>query len=160
MDIDKLKQWMEITKNMNGGDFWNNIFDQDFAKQFMDEQEHKQSNMGEQSGRKEKSSRSFPAFDILEGDQDVMVIIELPGVLKENLELGLNSNILTIKGNALPIYPQLSITHSERYYGEFQRQITLPDSVNPTQLNAKFWHGLLLVGYQRIVEKGETIPID
>ncbi|WHY75640.1 Hsp20/alpha crystallin family protein [Neobacillus sp. WH10] len=162
MDMEKLKQWMDIAKNMHGGDFWNNIFDQDFAKQFMNDQQNNQrfSSPEGQSTREEKNSRTFPAIDLLESEQEVIVMIELPGVMKENLELGLNGNMLTIKGKALPIHPHLNITYSERFYGEFQRQITLPDTVSPNQLGAKFWNGILFVSYQRTVEKGEIIPID
>lgn len=160
--MDKLKQWMDIAKNMHGGDFWNNIFDQDFAKQFMNEQQFNQptSNTNGPSAREEKTAKTFPAIDVLENENEVVVMIEVPGVMKENLELGLNGTILTVKGKALPINPQLNLTYSERFYGEFQRQITLPDPVSPNQLNAKFWNGILFVSYQRTVEKGEIIPID
>ena len=163
MDMDKLKQWMEIAQNMHGGEFWKNIFEQDFAKQFMNDQQNNSPFHGyeEQSFRTEKKpARSFPNIDLLEGDQEVMVMIELPGVLKENIELGLNGNVLTIQGTALPIHPNLKLTYSERFYGEFQRQIKLPDTVNPSELNAKFWNGILFVSYKRDFEKGEIIPID
>jgi HSP20 family protein len=159
MDMEKLKQWMDIAKNMQGGDFWNNIFDQEFAKQFMNEQHVKSSTTEGASGRAEKS-RTFPIIDVFEGEQEVVVVIELPGVAKENLELGLNGTYLTIKGKVNPLHPHLTMTYSERFYGEFQRQITLPDTVSPQQLNAKFWNGLLIVSYQRTIEKGEVIPIE
>ncbi|WP_066061598.1 Hsp20/alpha crystallin family protein [Neobacillus soli] len=162
MDMEKLKQWMDVAKNMHGGEFWNNIFDQEFTKQFMNEQQFKspETNSERQPVQEDKNSRPFPVIDVLEGEKEVIIIIELPGVMKENIELGLNGNILTIKGKALPIHPQLNTTYSERFYGEFQRQITLSDTVSPNQLSAKFWNGLLFVSYQRIVEKGEIIPID
>ena len=159
VDIDKLKQWMDIAKNMHGGDFWNNIFDQEFAKQFMNEQPAKSSTGDSESGRAE-NSKTFPIIDILAGEHEVVVVIELPGVAKENLELGLNGNNLTIKGKVNPLHPHLTLTYSERFYGEFQRQITLPDTVSPQQLSAKFWNGLLIVSYQRTIEKGEIIPIE
>ncbi|MEH7419535.1 Hsp20/alpha crystallin family protein [Neobacillus drentensis] len=160
MDIDKLKQWMDIAKNMHGGEFWNNIFDQEFAKQFMNEQPIMSSNNNNGATGREEKTRAFPIIDIFEGEQEVVVLIELPGVLKENLELGLNGNSLTIKGKVNPLHPQLTMSYSERFYGEFQRQITLPDTVSPQQLNAKFWNGLLIVSYQRTIEKGEIIPIE
>lgn len=156
MDMEKLKQWLDLTKNMHGGDFWNNIFEQDFAKQFTNEEQSHQ----DQRSHKERTTKSYPAFELLEGEQDVMIILDLSGVLKENIELGINGNVLTIKGRVLPIYPQLKVTYSERFLGEFQRQIPLPDTVNPKQLTAKFWHGLLLISYQRTIEQGERIPID
>jgi HSP20 family protein len=162
MDMDKLKQWMEIAQSMQGGDFWKNIFDQEFAKQFINEQPFKSPfpNSGQQTREEVKQQRTFPLIDILEGDQEVMVMIEVPGVMKENLELGLVGNILTIKGTAMPIHPHLKQTYSERFYGEFQRQISLPDTVSPNELSARFWNGILFVSYQRMIEKGEIIPIE
>ena len=151
---------MDVAKNMNGGDFWNNIFDQDFAKQFMNDQPNATPDSAKQSGREEKNTPPFPAIDILEGESEVLVVIEVQGMKKENLELGLNGNSLTIKGKALFNHSELKLTYSERFYGDFQRQIRLPDTVSPNQLNAKFWNGLLIVSYQRIVEKGEIIPIE
>jgi HSP20 family protein len=162
MDMDKLKQWMQLAQNMQGGDFWKNIFDQEFAKQFINEQPFKTPfASGENQAREEvKTAKSFPLIDILEGEQEVLVVIELPGVAKENIELALSGNVLTIKGNAMPLHPHLKHTYSERFYGEFQRQITLPDTVNPGDLKAKFWNGILFVNYHRIIEPRETIPIE
>jgi HSP20 family protein len=163
MDMEKLKQWMETAQSMQGGEFWKNIFDQDFAKQFMNDQPFKPpftETTGQSIREDELKSRSFPLIDILEGDQEVVIMIELPGVQKENIELGLIGDVLTVKGTALPIHPHLKLIHTERFYGEFQRQIKLSDTVSPNQLNAKFWNGILFVSYQRTVEKGEMIPID
>jgi HSP20 family protein len=157
MDMEKLKQWMEVTKTMHGGDFWNNIFEQDFAKQFMNEEHSK---MDGQPSRNEKNPSLFPVFEILEGNQEVVVMIELPGVLKDNIKLDLAGNTLTIKGTVLPIHPHLNRSYTERYYGEFQRKIPLPDTVSSKQLSAKFWQGILFVSYLRTYEKGEIIPID
>lgn len=162
MDYEKLKQWMDMAKNMNGGEFWNNIFDQEFAKQFINDPPFNSqvSGSNHQEDRQESKHRPFPSIDLLEGEEEVVVMIEVPGIKKENIELALKGNILTVKGNALPIHPHLKLTYSERFYGEFQRQISLPDIITPNQLNAKFWNGILYVSYQRTVEKGEIIPID
>jgi HSP20 family protein len=168
MDIEKLKQWMDIAQNMHGGDFWKNIFDQEFAKQFINDQTLNSSfsefkghtPQDEQAPRKEKSPRTFPLIDLIEGDQEVLVLIELPGVSKEKVELGLNGNMLTIKGVATPLHTQLKPSYSERFYGEFKREIKLPDTVSPNELSAKFGNGILFVSYKRLLENYENIPID
>lgn len=162
LDMEKLKQWLEIAQNMHGGDFWKGIFDQDFAKEFINEQQAKSpfSVYEEKTFREEKNTRTFPVIDILEGDQEVVVLIELAGINKENIELGLNGNVLTVKGKAIPAYPNLKLIYNERFYGEFQRQIKLPDIVEPRDLNAKFWNGILIVSYQRKNVNGEMINID
>jgi len=155
MDIEKLKQWMEVAQNMNGGDFWKNIFDQDFAGQFMNDNPS-----GKSVGKERAPVPTFPLIEIAEGAREVIVTIELPGVKKENIELGLSGKILTVKGTNLPPHPDLKQTYTERFYGDFQRQITLPDTISPQDLTAKFWNGLLLVSYQRSIEKVDIIPID
>lgn len=168
MDIDKLKQWMDIAQNMHGGDFWKNVFDQEFAKQFINDQSFNSTTSGftNHSGvndpalQNEKSQQNFPLIDVMEGDTEVLVLIELPGVPKEKIELGLNGNILSIKGNAMPFTNNLKPTYSERFYGEFQRQIKLPDIISPNEISAKFWNGVLCVSYKRFIEKTEIIPID
>ncbi|WML44931.1 Hsp20/alpha crystallin family protein [Neobacillus sp. PS3-40] len=168
MDIEKLKQWMDVAQNMQGGDFWKNVFDQEFAKQFMNDQAFNSSFTGfdnnssrkESTSQPEQSPRTFPLIDLFEGDQEVLVLIELPGVPKDKIELGLSGNVLSIKGVAMPLHTNLNPTYSERFYGEFQRQIKLPDMVSPNDLSAKFWNGILFVSYKRFLENKEIIPID
>ncbi|CAH2714306.1 Salt stress-responsive protein YocM [Neobacillus rhizosphaerae] len=162
MDMDKLKQWMEIAKNMHGGDFWENIFDQEFAQQFVNDQPFKSPfrGNGDKSNDEEKILRTFPLIDVIEGEKEVTVLIELPGVKKEDIQLGLSGNVLSIKGSSLPLHPSIKPSYSERYYGEFQRAITLPDSVSSNELRAKFWNGILFVSYPRTFKVGEIIPID
>jgi HSP20 family protein len=162
MDIEKLKQWMEVAQNMQGGEFWNNIFDQDFAKQFLDEQPFKTSSESTKGARKEKqpSAQVFPIIELLEGEKEVYVIIELPGLKKEDIELGIAGDVLTVKGINTPIYSHLKRTYSERFTGEFQRQIKLPDTISPHQLSARYWNGLLIVSYPRAYSRVEIVPIE
>jgi HSP20 family protein len=162
MDIEKLKQWMEVAQNMQGGEFWNNIFDQDFAKQFLDEQPFNTSSESSKGDPREKQqpSQVYPIIELLEGEQEVNVIIELPGLKKEDIELGIAGDVLTVKGINNPIYSHLKRTYSERFTGEFQRQIKLPDTISPNQLNARYWNGLLIVSYPRAYSRVEIVPID
>ncbi len=163
MDIEKLKQWMEIAQNMQGGEFWNNIFDQDFARQFLDDQPFKSPSAASKdqvSREKQPESPVFPTIEVVEGDQEVYVIIELPGLNKEDIELGLAGDMLTVKGTNTPIYPELKRSYTERFSGDFQRQIKLPNTITPNQLSAKFWNGLLIVSYPRTYSKVDIIPIN
>lgn len=160
MDMDKLKKWLELAQGMQGGDFWKNVFDQDFSKQFMSESGNDAFFKGENVFREEKSVKSFPSIDIYENPQEVVVVIEIPGIPKEDIELGLSGKVLTVKGTAKPIYPHLQMTYTERFYGEFSRQINLPDTVKPHELNAKFWNGILMIQYNRTQPDIFSIPID
>lgn len=163
MDKEKLKQWMENAQNMQVGEFWNNIFDQDFARQMLDEQPFKtfsSTTKNQDSNEKQTSNSKFPIVELLEGDNEVNIIIELPGLKREDIELGLAGDILTVEGINNPIYPHLKRTYSERFTGQFQRKIKLPDTINPNQLSARYWNGLLIVSYTRAYSKVEIIQID
>lgn len=167
MDYNKLKQWLDLAQNMNGGDFWTSVFDQEFAKQFMEQSgagpggaSPFPSNPFQQNEQEERHVKSFPPVDIFEANHEVVVIIELPGIRKEEVQLGIKGNILTIRGEARHLQDPSNMTYSERFYGQFNRQITLPDSVLAEQIKAKFWNGILFVSYQRQINDGAQIPID
>ncbi len=167
MDYKKLKQWLDLAQNMNGGDFWTSVFDQEFAKQFMEQSGTSpgstapfQSNPFQQNEQEERNVKSFPLVDIFEDNQEVVVVIELPGIRKEDVQLGIKENILTIRGEARHLQDPSNMTYSERFYGQFNRQITLPDPVLAQQIQAKFWNGILFVSYQRQINDGVPIQID
>lgn len=156
MEMDKLKHWMEIAQKMHGNDFWQNIFDQDFAKEFMENGPSTSSNGPQQQTYQQKK---FPLIDLIQTEEVVKVIIELPGIRKEDVELGIKGNVLTVKGVAQSLTTE-RMTYSERFYGQFLRQVELPDIVSPNQINAKFWNGILIVSYKRQIEESDRIIID
>ncbi|MGG5253987.1 Hsp20/alpha crystallin family protein [Neobacillus sp. SM06] len=158
MDHDQFKQWLEIAQNMNGNDFWHNIFDKEFAQQFINEKPL-QENQQQASPQHEKAG-TFPLIDIIEGKQKVIILVELPGVKRENVELGLKENVLVVKGKVESLHPNLTLIHSERFHGEFQREIPLPDKLHSRDLHAQFWKGILFVSYKRQLEKKSDIPIE
>ncbi|MDP4163268.1 MAG: Hsp20/alpha crystallin family protein [Bacillota bacterium] len=159
--MDKLKQWLDIAQNMNGGDFWKNIFDQDMEGFTSPPNRQTSSDFtGMKPTVNVQERKQFPKVDIFENDQDVIVVIDLPGIKKEAIELGINGHYLLVKGNAMPLFPHLKIASSERFYGEFQRQIQLPDEVKSNEISARFWNGVLFVSYKRSTDFGEPIQID
>lgn len=147
MDSEKLKEWLEITQKMEGGDFWRTIFDQEFAQEFMNDQQAKSPY---KAGFEQKPSELFPLIDMIVGEEEVLIHIDLPGVKKNDIELVTNGNILTIKGFAAVMHSRIKPTYAERFSGRFERQINLPDVIQSHQLRAKLVNGLLIVSYQRI----------
>lgn len=162
MDYKKLKEWLDLAQNMNGGDFWTSVFEQEFAKQFMDQRDAGPftSNPVQHEEKEAGNEKNFPLIDINEANHEVVVIIELPGISKDDVQLGIKGNILTVRGQVRHLQVPSNITYSERYYGQFNRQITLPDSILAEQIQAKFWNGILFVSYHRQLNDGSPIKID
>src|SRR6056297_911116 len=86
-----------------------------------------------------------PAVDVIEKDDSVVVRCDMPGVKKDNLDLSLARNILTIKGEKKSEDHENESKNyrNETWSGIFQRTISLPDSVDPEKVEASLRNGVL-----------------
>ncbi len=84
-------------------------------------------------------------LDVYETGDDIMVAATVPGVKSEDLDITVQGDVLTIRGE---MKPDESMTDEkfhrrERYSGRFARQVVLPTSVNSGQAEAHFEDGVL-----------------
>ncbi len=94
-----------------------------------------------------------PRIDISENDKNIFIEAEIPGVKKGDINISLQDNILTIKGEKKSVNEDKkdkSYFRSERSYGSFTRSFTLPAEVNPDKVEAKFEDGILNVTLAKI----------
>ena len=88
-----------------------------------------------------------PYADVIETDEEVHVVVNLPGVDPDKVDILLLGNMLTIKGD-LPLQgPRKGETvhRRERPTGGFSRSIALPVPVNPEKVAAESKLGVLTV---------------
>jgi HSP20 family protein len=92
-----------------------------------------------------RSGTWYPAIDITENNGQLQVHAELPGIKPEDVHVEINNDILTIQGERKSEHQhQIGRAYrSERRYGEFYREIALPEGVNADQVKASFNHGVL-----------------
>lgn len=83
-----------------------------------------------------------PPVDFSEDDESYRLSLELPGVNKEQLEINVENNILTISGEKKN-ERQGDERRIERYYGRFARSFSVPESVDKEKISAKFENGVL-----------------
>ena len=85
--------------------------------------------------------------DVSETDKDVEVTAEIPGVDAKDIDVQLNDNILTIRGEKRGEKEEMNKNYhvSERTYGSFLRSFALPAEVDDTKVDAKFVNGTLTV---------------
>jgi len=86
-----------------------------------------------------------PTVDIYEHKDRITVRAELPGMKKENLNVSLDGDTLTISGERKQEEERRAgdTYRSERFFGRFQRSITLPRPVDEKQIQAKYKDGVL-----------------
>jgi HSP20 family protein len=88
-----------------------------------------------------------PALDVYEGKDNFIVKAELPGMKKEDIEVSLHGDSLSISGERQSETKEenADVCRAERYFGRFQRTVTLPTSVAPDKAKAQYKDGILTV---------------
>ena len=86
-----------------------------------------------------------PAVDVIEEKDVIKVKADLPGLKKEEIEVAVDNDTLTIKGEKKQEkeIKEKGYIRSERYYGSFHRSFTLPAGVDPQKVNANYRDGVL-----------------
>lgn len=104
-----------------------------------------------------------PKLEVTEDDSEIRVTAELPGMDEKDIEVDLDREMLTIKGEkkAEKEEKRKEYSCSERRYGMFRRTIMLPDAVDRDKIQAEFKKGVLTVRLPKLVEaKSERKKID
>lgn len=96
-------------------------------------------------GDREDEQMAFPV-DICETEDAFLLVGDLPGVRKENLEVRLAENELVIRGRV-----NQELEHAETAYireipgADYQRSFTLSDAVDPARITAEMKDGILKI---------------
>lgn len=87
-----------------------------------------------------------PALDLYQNADNVVAVVELPGMRKEDIEISLHDGTLTIAGerNSLSSEDD-NAERTERFTGKFRRSITLPTRVESGKVAASYKDGILAV---------------
>lgn len=102
-----------------------------------------------------------PAVDIVEKENEIELIAELPGIKQEDIKLEVKENVLTIFGERKlkKDVKEENFHRIERSYGKFQRSFSMPGSIKQDEVKATYKDGLLTVILPK-VEYSKTKQID
>lgn len=92
-----------------------------------------------------------PAMDVRDCGDSICVSCELPGMRKEDVNVELQGNQLTISGqrNETTKNEGENWITQERRHGSFSRSVTLPEGVKPEHISTQFGNGLLELKVQK-----------
>ena len=98
-----------------------------------------------------------PAVDIYEDDKKVMLKLEVPGIDEKDLDVSVENNTLTVKGERKfeAEEKEENFHRIERRYGSFFRAFTLPSTVDTEHVQAKYNAGVLKL---ELLKKPEAQP--
>jgi HSP20 family protein len=103
-----------------------------------------------------------PTVDIYENKDEIVLEAELPGMNREDFELTIENNVLTLRGERRFEKKDESDSYHrvERAYGAFSRSFTLPQTVSSEQATAEYKNGVLrVVLHKREEVKARRIEI-
>ncbi len=105
----------------------------------------------------------WPSLDVEETEREYRVTAELPGLEERDVEVLLQDGLLTVRGEKKIESENRHRTHSERFYGRFERQISLDRDVDENAVSATFKNGVLTVMVPKnaqAMERAKRIPIN
>ncbi|MDH7446977.1 Hsp20/alpha crystallin family protein [Aquimarina sp. 2201CG14-23] len=88
-----------------------------------------------------------PAVNVKENDNDFVIDLAAPGLVKEDFKIELDNEVLTISSEVKKESKEGkdNYTRKEFSYSTFKRSFTLPDTVNSVDILASYNHGILSV---------------
>jgi HSP20 family protein len=103
----------------------------------------------------------FPPINVFQKGDDILAIIELPGIDKNDLQIHAKENTIRISGKKNVDYPKgVSVHRRERVSGEFDRTLSLPVQLDPDRISAEYRDGILTLLLPRSErDKPRTIAI-
>jgi HSP20 family protein len=90
------------------------------------------------------STGGYPGVNVFRKGDDFIIITELPGVKKSELNVQVKGNTVRLAGTKSVTYPEKAALHRrERMAGRFDRAVTLPVQINPDGVKAEYRDGIL-----------------
>jgi len=88
-----------------------------------------------------------PALDVHEDKDNFVVQAELPGMKREEIDVSLHDGALSISGERKTEkkYEEAEVYRTERFFGKFQRTVTLPTPVAADKVKAQYKDGVLTI---------------
>ena len=94
------------------------------------------------------ASWSGVPLGIWEDDDHFYIEAEMPGLKQEEIELTVHKGLLHIRGQRKPVEGRKYL-YDGRSYGQFERVVSLPETVDPDRVQASFENGLLLITFKK-----------
>ena len=84
-----------------------------------------------------------PRADIFETESKYTIQLDLPGVKREDVDISVEDDVLTISGERITTNEEGSTWHRERVHGKFSRRYNIRNTVDVEKIDAAFSDGVL-----------------
>lgn len=108
------------------------------------------------------SPGAYPPVNVFQQDESVVVVAELPGIGKKDLDVQVKDNRVRISGRRTIEYEEdASLHRRERIFGTFDRTFAIPIKIDADRVKAEYRDGILAIHLPRSDrDKPRTVTID
>ena len=86
----------------------------------------------------------IPAVDILENQNEIVILADMPGVDGQDVDVDLGNDVLTIRGTVSLVEDEKEVpVYREFSWGDYFRQFTLADVIDQEKISANMDNGVL-----------------
>jgi len=105
---------------------------------------------------------AFPPINVFQQGDNLVAVLEMPGVHKSDLEIQAKGNTIRISGKKAISYPEdVSLHRRERRWGSFDRSLTVPMQIKSDAVKAEYRDGILALFIPRAEsDKSRSITIN
>jgi len=101
-------------------------------------------------GSRLSGSGAFPLVNVFSDGEDFVLVAEMPGVQKEDLDIQVRGDTVRIQGKkSIAEEERASVHRRERSGGQFDRTLTLPAEVDAAKVSAQYRDGVLTLRLPR-----------
>lgn len=129
-------------------DQWFPFFD---VAKTLEEMDRAFGRMGRPLGLRSVPRGTFPAINVYQQDDTVVLTAEIPGADPQKLDLTVQNDSVTLHGER----PEQDASNGTRFYrkerpaGAFTRTVTLPEAINPDSVQAEYRDGVLRIRMEK-----------
>lgn len=149
MEMDKLKQWLDMAQQYQADGFWKQIFDE----------KQNQTPFQRASAPIFHSQEQYPKWDLYEWDDHLVLEAELPGLKKENIHLSVSEYSISISGEFLSLETDRKYYLKERLNKKFEKKLSLPLPIVKQAIQTNLNNGIFTLIMPIDREEMEDIPI-
>lgn len=138
------------------------LFADPFAALFNFQRALEASRTSDWLGRGMSGRGSYPLLNVFRQEDDFVVVAELPGIRREDVDIQIQGNKVRISGKKDIQFPEgASLHRREREVGSFDRTVTIPVEVDVDRVQAEYKNGVLALLLPRAErDKPKTITIN
>lgn len=95
------------------------------------------------SPREQQREVWVPPVDVVEGEKEILLLFDLPGVDQKDIDVSVSGDQITVKGERKPFDDKARFLRQERVFGPFSRTFAIRIPIDVDKVTATYQNGVL-----------------